>query len=495
LNEIILQTIELSKSYGGIKVLNGINFDVRRGEVHGLVGENGAGKTTLIKIIAGVEKPDDGSRLLFDGKPVEKLTPLKTIQRGISVIYQDISLFPNLSIAENICPGGNAGPFVNWERMSLTAADALKKVGCEDINPSEILGDISVGKQQLVALARAVTLRSKVIIMDEPSAALSATEVQMLYRTIRTLKQEGISLIYISHKLDEVLAVADRVTVLRDGEMIATRPAAELDSQSLIGMMVGRKLQSSVSRYKGDTEEKIFQVDGLTREPLFRNISFCLYRNEILGITGLVGARRTEVAQALFGLLKLDKGSVIMNGKPIFVRSPNDAIKKGICYLPEDRRDQGIFLQQSMARNITAANIGKTLNRLGLISAAKEQLLARQYIDTLDIKPAIPGIKMENMSGGNQQKTLFGRWLSASPLLLIADEPTSGVDVGAKAEIHRLLRELALSGVGVILISSDLPEVLTVSDRILVMRAGRIVAEVDASTATQEDIITKGLMG
>jgi ABC-type sugar transport system ATPase subunit len=495
LNENILQTIGLSKSYGGVKVLNNVNFEIRRGEVHGLVGENGAGKTTLIKIIAGVEKPDSGSKLLFDGKPIEKLTPFKTIRWGVSVIYQDISLFPNLSVAENICIGNSKGTILDWGKVALTATEILKKIGCEHISPGEILGNLSIGKQQLAALARAVNFKSKVIIMDEPSATLSVAEVQMLYHTIHTLKQEGISLIYISHKLDEVLAVADRISVLRDGEMIATRPVTELDNQKLIGMMVGRKLQALVLHNERAVEEKIFEVEGLTREPLFRNISFRLFRNEILGITGLVGARRTEVAQALFGLFRPDKGKVIMNGKAIYIRSPSDAIKKGICYLPEDRREQGIFLKQSLKRNITAASIEKTLNRLGLINGTREESLAKQYIDTLNIRPALPDIRLENMSGGNQQKTLFGRWLSAGPRLLIADEPTSGVDVGAKAEIHRLLRQLAISGVGIILISSDLAEVLAISDRILIMRAGNIVAEVNSLKATQEDIITKGLMG
>lgn len=495
MNETVFQTINLNKSYGGIKVLSAVNFELLKGEVHGLVGENGAGKTTLIKIIAGVEKADEGSELLFEGRPTDKLTPFKAIQMGISVIYQDISLFPNLTIAENICTGGFDHPLVKWKRVFQKAATALKKVGCEDINPGTLLGDVSIGKQQLVALARAITLQSKVIIMDEPSAALSANEVQMLYRTIRTLKQEGVSVVFISHKLDEVLSVADRVSVLRDGEMIATRPVDELDNQTLISMMVGRKLGSPTKRQEGNSGNKIFEVKGLTKEPLFRDISFCLYRNEILGITGLVGARRSEVAQTLFGLLKPDKGVITMDDRQLKLKSPSDAIARGICYLPEDRREQGLFLQRNLANNITAASIKRVLNRLGLISAAREQAVARQYIDTLNIKPGVPGIKLENMSGGNQQKTLFGRWLSAGPRLLLADEPTCGVDVGAKAEIHRLLRELALSGVGVILISSDLPEVLSVSDRILVMRGGRVVHEVSAATATQEDIVTKGLMG
>ncbi len=491
----ILRIHALNKTYSGIKVLSDIDFSLQEGEVHGLVGENGAGKTTLIKIIAGVEKPDDGTQMIMEGKQVHRLTPAQAIQMGISVIYQDLSLFPNLSIAENICIGSLKGQIVNWGEMNTTARAALNEIGCTNIDVNTRLSEVSIGMQQIVAIARAITLKSRIIIMDEPTASLSASEVNMLYRIIHMLKKEDISIIYISHKLDEVFTIADRISILRDGEMIATRPVHELDQQSLISMMVGRELRFLPMRNNGEVGEKIFEVRGLSKKPLFQDISFSLYKYEILGITGLVGAKRSEMAQTLFGLLKADKGSIFMNGREIKVKSAADAISKGICYLPEDRRGQGLFLQQSMVNNITATALDKVLNRFKLISAKKELSSAEVYIGNLNIKPKIPEIKVEYMSGGNQQKVLFSRWLNAEPQILIADEPTSGVDVGAKAEIHRLLRELAESGVGVILISSDLSEALAISDRIIIMRNGQIVHEVRADSTTQEDVIQKGLMG
>lgn len=491
----ILQIFGLNKTYAGIKVLQNVSFDLKKGEVHALVGENGAGKTTLIKIITGVEKPDPGAQILFEGKNIQKLTPIKSIQLGISAIYQDISLFPNLSIAENICLGGLKGPIMAWDQVYATAAEALAKIGCTDLDPKIKLGNVSIGKQQIVALARAVTLKSKVIVMDEPSAALSANEVQMLYQIIRMLKKDNVAVIYISHKFEEVFTVADRISVLRDGERIATRPASELDNQALIRLMVGRELGFLPMRNENQVGEKIFEVQGLTKKPLFKDISFCLYKNEILGITGLVGARRSEMAQTLFGLFKADRGTIMMKGKVISIASTAKAISQGICYLPEDRRGQGLFLQQKMSSNITAACIRKILNKLGLLSARKELSITEEYIERLNIKPKIPELIAEKMSGGNQQKVLFSRWLNAEPQLLIADEPTSGVDIAAKTEIHRLLRELAQAGVGVILISSDLPEVLAISDRILIMRNGQIVDEVRAEAASQQAVIRKGLMG
>jgi len=495
LDNTILEINRLNKTYSGIRVLKDIDFHLKKGEVHALVGENGAGKTTLIKIIAGVEKPDDNAQIIFEGKPVHKLTPAKSILMGISVIYQDISLFPNLSIAENICIGGFKEQIINWRKINATAGEALEKIGFKGIDLDAKLGEVSIGKQQIVALARAVTLNSKIIIMDEPTAALSSSEVNILYDTIQILKKDNISIIYISHKIEEVFKIADSISILRDGELIATKPANDFDNQSLISMMVGRKIRFSTMRNENEIGGKILEVKGLTKEPLFKDISFSLYKNEILGFTGLVGARRSEMAQTLFGLLRADKGTIIMEDKEITIKSATQAISKGICYLPEDRRGQGLFIKHDMSKNITAASLQKILNRIKLLSAKKELSLTEYYIDRLNIKPKTPNIKAENMSGGNQQKVLISRWLNAEPKLLIADEPTSGVDIGAKAEIHRLLRELAKSGVGVILITSDLPEALALSDRIIIMRDGQIVDEVRADVATQEDVLQKGLMG
>ena len=493
--EFILEIAQLNKTYSGNRVLNNINFDLKLGEVHALVGENGAGKSTLIKIIAGVEKPDPGAEILFDGCPAVNLNPSKSVQMGISVIYQDISLFPNLSVAENICIGGQKGLFIKWKQVFETARSALIKLGAIDIDPHVPLGEISIGQRQMVALARALTHEARVIIMDEPTSSLSANEIKALYSAIQILKNENKSLIYISHKFEEVFEVADRISVLRDGEMIASKAAWEFDEQSLISMMVGREIRFLPMRNDGVAGKKLLEVRGLTKEPLFRNISFSLYENEILGITGLVGAGRSEMAQTLFGLEKADKGRIFMGEKELSIKSAVDAIKSGICYLPEDRRGQGIFLIQSMARNITTAKLESILNRCRLLSRPKEMAVSEYYMDRLNIKPRLPDISADKMSGGNQQKLLFSRWLNARPQILIADEPSSGIDVATKAEIHGLLRELATSGVGVILISSDLPETLAVCDRILVMRNGNIVDQTSNKESSQEELIRKGLMG
>ena len=489
----VLETKKISKTYSGIRVLHDIDFSLMPGEVHALVGENGAGKSTLIKIIAGVEAPDDGGELYFQGKRIPHMTAAKSIHLGISVIYQDVSLFPNLSIAENICKGLYHDAFVNWKKINGKAKEILDEMGVQ-MDVQQKLREISIGKRQLVAIARAITFESKVIVMDEPTAALSSSEVEMLYNIIRTLRGKGVAIVYISHKLDEIFTVADRITVLRDGERIETAPVSEFDQTKLINMMVGRELRFVPMHNHGDTGEVLFEVRGLTQEPAFRNISFACRRGEIVGLTGLVGAGRSELAQAIFGLTHPQSGEMLLQGAPLKVKDANDAIRKGVCYLPEDRRSQGLFQGHSMTRNITAVTLGKQLKR-GLINAGLELKTAEKYIREISIRPNLPHINVESLSGGNQQKALIARWLNADPKLLIVDEPTSGVDVGAKLEIHKLLRSLAEQGVCVILISSDLSEVFALSDRILVMRQGRIVNEVAVGEATQEGILQKGLLG
>ena len=489
----VLETRGISKTYSGIRVLHDIDFSLMPGEVHALVGENGAGKSTLIKIIAGVVEPDEGGEIYFQGKLVPHMTAARSIHLGISVIYQDVSLFPNLSIAENICKGLYHDAFVNWKKINGKAEEILREMGV-DLDVNQKLREISIGKRQLVAIARAITFESKVIVMDEPTAALSSSEVEMLYNIIRSLRSKGVSIVYISHKLDEIFTVADRITVLRDGELIETAPASEFDQTKLINMMVGRELRFVPMHNEGDVGEVLFEVKGLTHEPDFRDITFACRRGEIVGLTGLVGAGRSELAQAIFGLSHPVHGEMWLHGEPLKVKDANDAIRKGVCYLPEDRRAQGLFQGHSMTWNITAVTLKKQLRR-GLINSGIELKTADKYIRDISIRPNLPHINVESLSGGNQQKALISRWLNADPKLLIVDEPTSGVDVGAKLEIHKLLRSLAARGVCVILISSDLSEVFALSDRILVMRQGRIVNEVAVGEATQEGILQKGLLG
>lgn len=495
MEDIVLEVKHLSKTYSGIRVLNDVNFALKRGVVHALVGENGAGKSTMIKIIAGVEYPDAGSELYTEGKLVHKMTAQKSIAMGISVIYQDISLFPNLSIAENICKGMFRGVIFNKKKYHDMAQKALEIMNVS-MDVEQKIFEVSIGIQQLVAIARAVTFNSKVIVMDEPTSALSSSEVQILYSVIKRLKEQGASIIYISHRLDEVFTVADEITVLRDGNLVKTGPVNEFDQHKLINYMVGRELLFiPMLNESGSSDEVLFEVKGLTNEPHFRDISLKAFKNEILGITGLVGAGRSELAQTVFGLLKAQSGEIFIHGKKVTVRDANDAINSGICYLPENKHTQGLFKGHTMTQNISVVTLNKMLNILKLIQKEKETETAKIYIKKLSIRPALPEANVESLSGGNQQKVLLARWLNADPHVLIVDEPTIGVDVGAKVDIHRLLRELAASGVCVVLISSDLSEVLAISDRILVMRAGNIVFEISANEATQESILEKGLLG
>ncbi len=490
----VLEIRNIGKTYSGIKVLSDVDFALMPGEVHALVGENGAGKSTMIKIIAGVEPPDEGGEIYFEGERIPRMTAHKSVSLGISVIYQDISLFPNLTIAENICKGMFNDRIVRWRKIRKKAQDALDMMNV-DLDPGQRFDEITIGKKQLVAIARAVTFNAKVIVMDEPTAALSSTEVEMLYGIVRKLKERGVSVIYISHKLEEVFALADRISVLRDGFMVKTAPAGEFDQRTLINLMVGRELRFIPMRNEEpESDEVLFEVKGFSLAPHFEDVSIRAKKHEIVGLTGLVGAGRSEWAQSVFGLLRPDRGELYIHGKRVRVRDTNDAILKGICYLPEDRRSQGLFQGNSMARNICAVSLKKVLNH-GLLDRSKEVGVARGYIEKVSIRPNLPEILVESLSGGNQQKALICRWLNADPKVLIVDEPTSGVDVGAKLEIHRLLRELAKSGVCVFLISSDLSEVLALSDRILVMRQGRIVHEVRTLEATQDDILSKGLLG
>ena len=492
MNEILVAK-NMSKSYGGVRVLNGVNFSLRKGEVHALVGENGAGKSTLIKSLAGVIQPDPGSEIYFEGEHIPHMTATRSRQLGISVIFQDISLFPNLSVAENIFCGMKHSGIHSRKNVRKTAMEALNRMGLK-LDPDAILGETSVGQQQLVAIARAITFKAKVIVMDEPTASLSSSEVEMLYGLIEALKADGVGIIYISHKFDEIFKLADRISVLRDGSLIACGDVGEFDQHKLIQLMCGRELRFIPYHNQGEVGEELFSVKNLTCEPYFRNISFEVRKGEILGVTGLVGAGRSEVAHAIFGLLKAQSGEVYLHGKKMEIKNVKDAIAQGICYLPEDRREQGLFMPQSMRVNTTTASMQKILNKWRLISSKKELDTAKSYIQSLDIRPAATELSVSSFSGGNQQKVLVARWLNASPKLLIVDEVTSGVDVGVKTEIHKLLRELAASGVAVVVISSDLPEILAVSDRILIMAGGAVAAVMNVEDATQENVLEKSFL-
>lgn len=482
----------ISKTFPGVKALNDVNLELREGEVHALVGENGAGKSTLIKVLAGVYRPDEGGRIRLGWTEETVTDPYSAIKQGISIIYQDISLYPNLSIAENICMGRDKKRLISHSRQEKVAKEALKLLDIE-IDTRKRLEDVSIGVQQLVAIARAMYFESRVIVMDEPTASLSSGEVEKLYRIIDMLRKKNISILYISHKFEEIFRVSDRISILRDGNYIGTFQTEEMSEDQLVVHMVGRKIDEMEKKKPVERREKLLELKGYSKNSSFEDVDFTLYRGEVVGLTGLVGAGRSELFQSVFGITRPDAGELYLDGERAVIGSPQSAIRKGLAYLPENRMTQGIIVKQSVRANLSAAVLEKISGKLGLLDRKKEEALVAENMEKLDIRPRLPEMDIENLSGGNAQKVVVGKWLSTDPKIFIVDEPTAGVDIGAKAEIHRLLRDLARKGMGVIVISSELPEILKVSDRIVIMKKGKIVGEMESGEATQEKILEKAL--
>lgn len=493
---VFLELKHISKDFPGVKALSEINLNVEKGEVHAIVGENGAGKSTLIKILAGVLQPNAGGEILIEGNPVAMSNALVSASQGISVIFQDFSLFPNLSVAENLWMNvqiAEKKKTVNWKENQKSAQQALDEVKL-DVDLNMPVEKLSIAKQQIVAIARALVMNAKLVIMDEPTATLSGGEVKHLFTIIDQLKNKGISVIFISHKLDEVFTVADRITVLRDGQYIGTYGKAELTEKQLISYMVGREIEET-SYDSVYTDEVVLEVKHLSKKKNYKDINFKVRRGEVLAITGLVGSGRSEVITSIFGVNKPDSGEILLEGKPVTINSTAVATDLGIALVPENRQTEGLIMRHSMSQNIVSTVLKKVIGKFGLISQEKEQAYASEYIEKMDIRPALPDILAMNMSGGNQQKVVLSKWLATNPKVLMIDEPTNGIDIGAKAEIHKLIRRLASEGMAVIMVSSELPEVLSVSDTVIVMRNGRIVDKVVTNTATQESIMEKALTG
>jgi len=485
----LLQMEGICKSFPGVRALHEVSFDLRPGEVHALVGENGAGKSTLIKILAGALQRDAGT-IRVNGQPTQLRTPQAAIAAGISVIYQDFNLVPHLSVGENIYLGREPHHWgiIDFRTMRAGTRALLDRLGA-GFSATAPVNELSVAEQQMVEIAKALSVESKVLVMDEPSATLTEHELAALFAQIRRLKSEGVSIIYISHRLEEVFEIADRVTVLRDGEVVGTAPVAELDAGEIIRMMVGREIRSEESGGRQAAHgEEMLRVEGLTRGEKARGISFTLHRGEILGIAGLVGAGRTELVRTIFGADHATGGRMILDGRPVRPRSPAHAIALGIGLVPEDRKLQGLVLGMAVASNVTLARLG-AVSTAGVVSGRQERQVAEGYIEQLDI--ATPGALQtaRNLSGGNQQKVVLAKWLFAQSKVLIFDEPTRGIDVGAKQEIYRIMRDVAQAGAAVIMISSDLPEVLRMSDRIMVMHEGEVAGFLEAAEATQERIM------
>ena len=489
-----LRLTNVSKTFPGVNALTNINFDVRPGEVHGLIGENGAGKSTLIKVLAGVYQPDPGAEIEIEGEKVMALTPTESMRRGVMVIYQDFSLFPTLSVKENIAFSQQIEKrrrLIDWKAMEETSRRALSTLGVEiDLNAR--LSSLSTARQQLVAIARALVYDAKLLVMDEPTSALSSGEVEHLFRVVNELKARGMAIIFISHKLDELFKITDRMTVLRDGHYIGTRISSETDTNEIITMMVGREIKEQHLAGK-NIGETVLEVKNISKRGNYQDVSFSVRRGEVLGITGLVGAGRTETVRALFGLNPPDSGEILLEGRKIAPKSPAQAQALGIAYVPESRQTEGLVLQQDSESNLTLSILRRFV-RNGLIRFGERRKKAVELIEQLNVKPAYPHMQVDKFSGGNQQKIVVAKWLATNPKVLIVDEPTNGIDVGAKTEIHHLLRELADEGMAVIMVSSELPEILSISDRVLVMRRGRINGEFNADGLSQEQIMEKAVL-
>ena len=467
-----------------------MDFDLREGEVHALVGENGAGKSTLINILSGALTPTEGE-IYLQGKKIRHFSPTYALKNGISVIHQELLLVPELDVGQNIFLGQEPTSvhIIDWNMIYRKADEIISTLGLS-IDPRTKVKDLSISMQQMVEIARAISFEAKVIAMDEPTSSLSEEEIKILFRLIKKLSSQGKSIIYISHRLEEIFEIADRVTVMKDGEKIITDEVKNLSKEKIVSYMVGRKIEEMYPKRVESKGEKILEVEGLTREGWFEDITFSLRKGEILGFYGLVGAGRSELAQTIFGLYPEDKGILKLKGKEVRINSCIDAINMGIGYLPEDRKKQGLFLNMAITHNMVISSIKEFVN-IGVLLKAKIRAKAEEYVDILKIKtPSIYQI-VNNLSGGNQQKVVIARWLLTKPEVFILDEPTRGIDVGAKREIYDLMDGMTKEGIGIIMISSDLPEILGVADRIIVMREGKIVGKFKKEEATEELVVAK----
>ncbi len=491
----ILEMRKISKAFGGVQALREVSFSCRKGKVHALVGENGAGKSTLIKILAGAHQADSGE-IVFKGRRYAGFSAREAMATGISIIYQELNLVQLMTVAENIFLGREpCNPFgvIDARRMMKESAELLGRLGVQ-LSPSARIGDLTVASQQMVEIAKALSQNADLIVMDEPSAILAGQELDSLFATIRSLAAEGVTIIYISHRLNEIFEIADDVTILKDGEVVGAQPIGQVTRARLIQMMVGRPLEEIFPRRSRPRGAPLLTATNVTTERLPRPASLTLYEGEILGLAGMVGAGRTEVARALFGADALRSGEIRLKDAPIRPRGPKDAVAAGLAMAPEDRKNEGLFLDQSIRSNMTLASLNK-LTRFGVIQRGRETATIERAKRELSIAMASPELEAQYLSGGNQQKVVLAKWLETSPSVIIFDEPTRGVDVGAKFEIYALMRKLAERGVAILMISSDLIEILGMSDRILVMHEREIVGELKPEEASEERIIELATTG
>jgi len=485
MSEVFLELRDVRKSFGGVKALKGIDLKINKGEIHCLVGENGSGKSTLIKIISGAHAADSGE-IIIEGEKLFYLTPIESIRKGIQVIYQDFSLFPNLTVAENIALNYELEAnikLINWKKVQQIAKNAMDKIGAE-INMNVLVENISIANKQLVAICRALLNDAKLIIMDEPTTALTSKEVARLFDIIRKLQQDGIAVMIVNHKIDEVYRIGQSLTILRNGGKAASGNIAEFDRQRFIKEMTGRDIQDVLYRPE-KSDEEIFRVENLCKEGSFTDVSFTLYKNDVLGVTGLLGSGRGEIGEALFGISPMTSGKVFMHGKEIKLKSVKDAIKNKIAYVPEDRLTQGLFLEKPIGINIIISALKKYLKKKKL-NYKEMRTAMHEWIMKLSVHAPSPDPAIMTLSGGNQQKVVLAKWLNMDPEMLILNGPTVGVDIGSKNDIHKILHNLAEKGVGVIIISDDLPELLHNCNKIIIMKNGKLVASMDSTDIIDE---------
>jgi rhamnose transport system ATP-binding protein len=477
----------ISKSFVGIRVLKNVSFDVWPGEVHALLGENGAGKSTLIRIMAGLHRADEGE-IRVNGQPVTFASPREAHDAGIATVHQELLLFPELTVAENIFLGQTpkkAGGFIDWHKVRKRSRELLDELDCFDLDVDARLGNLSIANRQRIEIARALSQDARVVIMDEPTAALAEADVRRLMDIVRRLKARGVGIVYVSHRMAEIFALADRVTVLRDGNQVGTHAIGEVDEGKLVSMMVGRLIDVLYPPKQGATGDVVLTLDKVSYHDVVRDISLELRKGEIVGLAGLVGSGRTETALTIFGITPATSGHILLDGRPVRIGSPEEARDLGIAYIPEDRGLQGLIRSQTVAENLALTNL-RQLTRGFFVDGRRVIAEARKAITRFGIRTRGPEQPVRQLSGGNQQKVVLAKWLASSPRILLMDEPTRGIDVGAKSEIHQLMRKLAAEGMAILMISSELPEVLGMSDRVLVMNSGRIIAAFEGQAVSAE---------
>lgn len=492
MSDIFLKVTNVNKAFAGVQALKNVDLTIKKGEICCLAGENGSGKSTLIKIIAGVYTMDEGE-VEVNGKRLESFTPMEMIQEGIQIIYQDFSIFPNLTAAENIALNSalaNNRKLVNWKKVYKTAKAAIDIINV-DIDLEAYVADLSVADKQLIAISRALLQNAKLIIMDEPTTALTKKEVASLFKVIEGLKKQGISILFVSHKLEEVFALAEKITILRNGEHAITDDVKNFDRAKFIYHMTGRELHETYYVAENTGAKPVMQLKNIGKKSTFADVSFDLYPGEILGITGLLGSGRTELALAMFGKEPIDTGEIIIDGKKVRLNNIKKAVKHGIGYVPEDRLTEGLFLTQSIGRNVIASIIDLMKDKTGFLRRPKIKKEIDKWVDDLKIKTASADYPVQTLSGGNQQRVVLAKWLATNPKVLILNGPTVGVDIGSKTDIHEILRKLADEGMSIVIISDDIPEILYNCNRILIMRKGRIVGEFGGKTITEEMLSEK----